>query len=132
MLSLETCINSINQAIKKNSTYTYIYYTKENFKLIKLLKDNNLILMYTFINSKSPIINKILIFFKTGMNNKNIFRYINIISKPSRSIYMNNKKILNNSTNKSMFIISTSKGWLTVDKIKSIGIGGKIILEIEC
>lgn len=97
---------------------------KYEFNLIKFLIKINLIKFVKKNNKNYDI-------FFNYINNKPIFRNIKNISKPSRSVFITNKKLKYISNkHKTLFLLNTNKGILTNLEAINMKIGGLIILKL--
>ena len=80
----------------------------------KNIYDSNIILIYLKYNNKFPAITN----FK-------------IISKSSSKIYYSTRQLWKLKESHGLIVLSTSKGLLSVDSCKKIGVGGEPILIIK-
>lgn len=73
--------------------------------------------------------NKILIYLKYSPDNKGFLDSLKIISKPSKSVYLNYNSICNFSVKKRLFIISTTLGLKNSFFCKKNKIGGNFFFS---
>ncbi|MBY0585380.1 30S ribosomal protein S8, partial [Candidatus Carsonella ruddii] len=119
---MKNYFDSINRIINTyNSGKKISFCNYSNFTMLLL----GIFLEYNFIENYFLLIIKkkkyIIIFVK------NIY-YIKYFSKPSRKIFLKNKKINNLLLNMSLGIMNTNLGLLTFKDCKKIGISGFIIM----
>lgn len=112
-----------NQITKK----TVIFTKEKNYEnLLKLLWNEGFILGY----KKNK--NKLLKIYLKYSKNKPVINSLNFISKPSCRVYYSAKKIWKiNFGNNFLVIISTNKGFKTLNYCKKNNIGGELILVLN-
>ena len=96
-------------------------YTKQIVSIAELLVKEGLINSYSF--SENNIINIFLD--PNGKINK-----IEQISKPGKRVYVKNKWFFKNKSD-SLFILSTTKGYLTHVEAQKFNLGGELICKIN-
>lgn len=94
---------------------------------LNILWDEGFILGYKSCNSD---VNLLKIFLKYKNENP-IISSLKSISKPSRQIYYSVSELWKLDSKKSLIILSTSKGLMTVEKCKHAQIGGKPLFIIR-
>jgi len=103
--------------------------TKITFSLIQILKEEGYISSFEEIEISN--IKYLLICLKYHSQKRQpIITGIKRISKPGLRIYVNKSNLPNILNNLGIAILSTSKGILTNNKAKKLGIGGEVICYI--
>jgi len=103
--------------------------TKLTFSIVKILKEEGYISSFEKIN----ILNKnyLLLCLKyQSQKRQPTITGIQIISKPGLRIYVNKNNLPNVLSNLGIAILSTSKGILTNNRAKKLGVGGEVICYI--
>lgn len=133
--SISKFISCVNQACKKNSIYTVLEFSRINLSLVQLIYRNGLLTHYhinSFFNtSKRRVIKSITLYFKIGYS-YNTIRTINHISKPGRRIYVTKQNVFHKFGKYNFAILSTSMGFFTINEARQLGIGGELLMEIDC
>ena len=91
-------------------------------KLLNILWDEGYILGYTLITSSKL---KIFLKYKSG---KSVIKNIQTISKPSLRVYYSVKQLKKLDI---FLILTTNKGFLTIDECKRSNIGGEPIVMVQ-
>lgn len=116
--------NSSNLKMK----FVKIRTSKFILNVLSILYELGFIAGFKIINLKETLV------FLRYLHNFSVFRNLLPISKPSKFIFISKKQLNYYNFNKrnfnSFFLISTNKGILTDKQCISLGIGGKLILEI--
>lgn len=121
-------IARIRNASNYKLRYTKVRSSTFTFNVLKILYELGFIAGFKILDFKF-----ILVFLRY-FNQFSSFRSLSIISKPSNYIYVSFKQLKFYNFYKynfnSFFLISTHFGLLTDKQCLSLGIGGKLILEI--
>ena len=91
-----------------------------------MLWDEGFINGYTI---NEPYCNKLEIYLKY-IKNEPCIKIIKAISKPGRRIYINKEKIWKLDSSVCLFILSTSRGVLSLSQCKKLNIGGELICYV--
>nr|YP_005090142.1 30S ribosomal protein S8 [Fucus vesiculosus]AVZ00662.1 30S ribosomal protein S8 [Fucus spiralis]CAX12528.1 30S ribosomal protein S8 [Fucus vesiculosus] len=103
--------------------------TKITFSVIKILKEEGYISSFEEIETNNK--KYLLLCLKYHSQKRQpIITGIKRISKPGLRIYVNKNNLPNILNNLGVAILSTSKGILTNNKAKKLGIGGEVICYI--
>nr|YP_010317830.1 ribosomal protein S8 [Silvetia siliquosa]UNH90267.1 ribosomal protein S8 [Silvetia siliquosa] len=103
--------------------------TKISFSVIKILKEEGYISSFEEIETNNK--KYLLLCLKYHSQKRQpIITGIKRISKPGLRIYVNKSNLPNILNNLGVAILSTSKGILTNNKAKKLGIGGEVICYI--
>ncbi|CAN0320209.1 unnamed protein product [Ascophyllum nodosum] len=103
--------------------------TKITFSVIKILKEEGYISSFEEIETNNK--KYLLLCLKYHSQKRQpIITGIKRISKPGLRIYVNKSNLPNILNNLGVAILSTSKGILTNNKAKKLGIGGEVICYI--
>lgn len=95
--------------------------------ILNILWDEGFILGYKISCENSQMFK---IFIRYNSNNP-IIKNLQTITKPSRRIYCSVKQIWKINSNLGLFILSTNKGILSLDKCKKQNLGGELFLIIK-
>jgi ribosomal protein S8 len=60
-------------------------------------------------------------------HNKSVFRYLKIVSSPSKRRYFCLKSISRINSKRNLFVFSTNKGLLTINECKKLKVGGVLL-----
>jgi len=127
MLNILNYINNIKIGTQFKKNWIFLKKTQKlNDILICLLK-HNVILGFREVNLNNSILFRIYI--NKNMNPKNIF-IINSITVP-KTIKVNELLKLNNKFTKSVYILSTDVGYLTIQECISKNKGGVLLCKIK-
>jgi small subunit ribosomal protein S8 len=129
---LSKFISCVNQACLKRSTYATIEYHSLTLQLCKLFFRNGLLTHY-YISHDLHNYNKIVIilFFKYSHEHNSI-RFIKQISKPGRRLYVSKQNVFHAFGKFNFSVVSTSMGFYTLNEVRQLGIGGELLMEIDC
>ncbi len=123
---LSYVINSVNINKAKKSFYLNIKYSSKIFKILKFLKFYNFIHDFK-INKKKikPTCRVYLYSYKT----KNTLFLFKLLSKPSKKVFVSYKslRLLNKKSGSSVFLISTSKGIISITTALKNKISGFLV-----
>lgn len=84
-----------------------------NYKLVKDAKQGTVVLYLKYNEDKTPVI-----------------RGLKRISKPSRRVYANAKKVPTTLNNLGTTLVSTSRGVMTDQEARKAGVGGEIVCSV--
>ncbi len=101
--------------------------TKLTTSLLNILWDEGFIFGYKICNSD---VNLLKIFLKYK-NRSPVINSLKIISKPSRQVYYSASDLCKLDVKKSLIVLTTSKGLLTINECKQTKTGGKLLLIIQ-
>lgn len=101
--------------------------TKLTTSLLNILWDEGFIFGYKICNSN---VNLLKIFLKYK-NRSPVINSLKIISKPSRQVYYSASDLCKLDVKKSLIVLTTSKGLLTINECKQTKTGGKLLLIIQ-
>ncbi len=102
--------------------------SKMKQNIVKLLKDEGFIKGYRYVEDNKQGI--IRIYLKYGQNKESAIKGIKRISKSSRRIYLQAKKIKKFKDKVGAVIISTPKGIMTGEKARELNLGGEVVFQI--
>jgi small subunit ribosomal protein S8 len=129
---LSKFISGVNQACKKKSTYAVVEYNTLNIELSKLLFRNGLLTHYFFYDKLSKYKHKVIVLYFKFSDIHNSIRFIKQISKPGRRIYVSKQNVFHTFGKYNFSVLSTSMGFFTLNEVRQIGIGGELLMEIDC
>jgi ribosomal protein S8 len=107
----------------------FFSFNKSFLKLLKILYKTGLIQDFEVKNTTKKIF-KFIVFLKYSFNT-GCLNTLKIISKPSWSLFLKYKNLIQLSNKKAIVILSTSKGFLTSEECKKYKIGGKIFFYVK-
>ena len=115
----------------KNSSQSYnkeviVTKTKQNIKLLNCLYKEGYIIGYTFSIKNN---NRISVTLKYK-NYKPVIKNINFISKTSKEVFCSLKQLSKQNDNNILYIIFTTKGYMSISEAKLNNLGGQLILKI--
>lgn len=113
------------QISRRNSIYQPK--TKLTIAFLNILWDEGFILGYKISNSDSSLL-KIFLKYKNG---NPVINSIKFVFKPSRSIYYSVSQLWKLDSKKSVVILTTSKGLMTISECKKSQTGGKPLFIIR-
>jgi small subunit ribosomal protein S8 len=103
--------------------------TRINYQLIKLLRAEGLIRQYETVLKDGR--QYIFVYLKYSTNpNSPIIRGLKRVSKPGLRVYVKSNQIPMVLGGQGLAILSTSKGIMTNQKAKELGIGGELLFYI--
>nr|QEM01800.1 30S ribosomal protein S8 [Nephromyces sp. ex Molgula occidentalis] len=114
-------LNTIKNAYLNKKTYIYIYATKYNYTLAKILK------FYKYINNIKIIKNNNKYFLFIDLNNK---YWIKIIGIKFINTFNKFKNLYKLNKYSGLYLLTTSKGIMSLSLAKKLKIGGKLICYI--
>ncbi|WP_259286090.1 uS8 family ribosomal protein [Candidatus Nasuia deltocephalinicola] len=124
--SLSDSINKILIYQKLNLSYVFLSFSKKLINILKILKKEGYINnFYLFIYKINLIIVKIKYYKK-----KPVIKFLKKASKLNLKIYKKYKILSNFMNGLGITIITTSKGVMTCNEAKKIGIGGELICYV--
>jgi len=118
------CFTMIRNAIMAKKENLDVPASNTIKAILGILKQENYIDNFKFIEDKKQGILKIYLKYISG---KPAIRSIKRISKPGLHVYAKHDKIPSVLRGRGIAIISTSKGIMTNNQAKELGIGGEII-----
>lgn len=134
--SISKYISCLKQGSLRNSIYVIVDFTYSNLELTKLLFKHGFITHYTLLNrnygKNLNLLKKVIVIFFKYNGYINVIQNIKQISKPGRRIYIDKQKLLYTYGKNSFYILSTSHGFYTIHELRQLGIGGELLIEINC
>jgi len=123
-------ITRLRNAQMTRNNVVYLYYSKLIINFLKLLKKQGYIVNYEeiLLRAKVKLVRVLLKYNK--QSNKPSITEIKVISKPSKRIYVQYKKIQSFYGGLGLVILSTSKGLLSDYEAKNKKVGGELICKI--
>ena len=121
-------ISRINVSCIGNKVMVRVLNTKFNLTVLKFFISKNLIQNYIILNDR-----EVLVYLRSIKANGYVFKKIEVISKPSKRVYLRSRNYNKNVNFKkySLIIISTSKGLMSIQEALMYKIGGEVILGIK-
>jgi small subunit ribosomal protein S8 len=123
--SLNSMFSLINNASFSNQGEINIKTTKKCLKVLQLLYREGLIRGYTYNKYRTTIYIKF-----TGSTTKPVIKAIISISTNGRIIYANTKVLSKLINANELFLVSTSKGILTLKEALQYNVGGILFCKI--
>ncbi len=124
--SLSDCINKILIYQKLNLSYVFLNFSKKFINILKVLKFNGYIdNFYLFIYKINLIIIKLKYYKK-----KPVIKFFKKVSKLNLKIYKKYKTLSNFMNGLGIIIMTTSKGVMTCEDAKKMGVGGELICYV--
>lgn len=127
--TISDMLTRIRNAIMAKHQIAQIPITKISFAIATILKDEGLINDFEIYKEDNKTYLLLSLKYK-GKSKQSIIRKIKRISKPGLRIYANSKKLPIVLNNLGIAIISTSKGLMTNENAKKLGIGGEVLCYI--
>jgi len=121
-------LTRIRNAVSKKHKNVLIPSSKFKIEIAKILEEEGFINSYELI--KNTKFASIKIDLKYDDKKTSVIKKIRRISKPGLRVYVNKNEIPRISGGLGTSIISTSKGVMTGNKARSIGVGGEILCSI--
>lgn len=121
-----TRVRNANQAKKE---FVDIPFSKMKVSIARILKDEGFIKYYKKVERTKKFGN-IRIFLKFGPKGEKVISNLVRVSKPSRRIYLGKDEIPRVMGGLGIAIVSTSKGLLTDNECRKMGVGGELICTI--
>jgi ribosomal protein S8 len=118
-------INNIKNGQKSNKSFVINQKNNLSVSLLNILWKEGFILGYT-VEEK----NKLKIFLKYK-NSNSVLKYIKVLSKPSNKFYFSSNKLWKLKTNFGTAIVSTCKGFKTLNECKKLNLGGELLIVIK-
>lgn len=128
---LADSISSIKNALMSKHNYVDVDSNSLVFSMCEILKSEGYIEDVKKLESASNK-NTIRVILKYVDESKKepVIKSIKLISKPSRRVYIQSDSIKPVMNDLGVGIISTSKGVITTQKAKELGVGGEYICEV--
>lgn len=127
--TISDMLTRIRNAIMAKHQIAQIPITKISFAIATILKDEGLIHDFEIYKEDNKTYLLLSLKYK-GKSKQSIIRKIKRISKPGLRIYANSKNLPIVLNNLGIAIISTSKGLMTNENAKKLGIGGEVLCYI--
>ena len=112
------------QIAKKNVIYQRNVKNCENF--LKVLWNEGFIIGYEYSKDNKQI--KIVLKY---LNNKPAINSIKLITKPSKRVYYSLKQLWKINPSSGLIILSTTKGILSLENCKKLGVGGEAFIIVN-
>jgi small subunit ribosomal protein S8 len=125
------CLSKIKNGLKAKHEYVDVYSNNLVENVVRILKEEGYIADYRKLEDSGNK-NMLRVFLKYVDENKRkpAIMYTKLISKPSRRVYISADDVKPVMNGLGVGIISTSKGVMTTQKAKKLGIGGEYICEV--
>lgn len=127
--TISDMLTRIRNAIMAKHQIAQIPTTKISFAIATILRDEGLINDFEIYKEDNKTYLLLSLKYK-GKSKQSIIRKIKRISKPGLRIYTNSKKLPIVLNNLGIAVISTSKGLMTNENAKKLGIGGEVLCYI--
>ena len=114
----------VRNAVMAKKTNVDVPASKTIKSILDILKKENYIDNFKLIEDKKQGILRIYLKYISG---KPAIRMIKRVSKPGLRIYVKRKKVPSVLRGRGLAIVSTSKGILTDEEAKKLGLGGEVI-----
>jgi len=128
MALIADMLTRIRNGNMKYKEYVDVPSSKLRQNIVKLLKEEGFIKGYKYIEDNKQGI--IRIYLKYGPNKEKVIHEIKCISKPSRRVYSEAKKIPRIKNGLGIIVLSTSKGIITDKEAREKKIGGEWLYQI--
>ncbi|WP_022670802.1 30S ribosomal protein S8 [Hippea alviniae] len=125
------CLSKIKNGLKAKHDYVDVHSNNLVENVIKILKEEGYIADYKKLDNVGNR-NMVRVFLKYADENKRkpVIMMMKMVSKPSRRVYISADEIKPVMNGLGIGIISTSKGVMTTQQAKKLGIGGEYICEV--
>ena len=121
-------LTRIRNAISKKHEFVRIPSSKFKLQIAKILEEEGFISSFDMVDQdKFKFIN---INLKYNDRKVSVIKEIKIVSKPGLRVYVNKNEIPRVRGGLGTSIISTSKGVMTGNKARAIGVGGEVLCKI--
>lgn len=128
MASVIDMLIRIKNAQLAHSERLLVPFSKNNFEIIKILKDKKFI---EEIEKKKKKVGRSEHFFlEIKLNQAQPFGNLNLLSRPSRKMYAKSREMGKTFSGYGISIVSTTKGIMTGEDAKKQKLGGELIAEI--
>lgn len=121
-------LTRIRNGIKASHETIEVPASKLKTRILEILKEEGFISDFSFIDDRRQGILKV--YLKYYEPKKNMIKGLERKSKPGRKIYLSKDEIPDVLGGIGIAILSTSKGVMTGEKAKKLGIGGEYICAI--
>lgn len=127
-IKLAYLISSINSGLLSKAFSVEVPYSSLNYEVLNLLLKHNLIVSFSFNNSRFTVILRYY-------QGKGVIKRLNLISKLKRHIYMNKSTLQNRTRSGNIsgfYVLSTSNGLITHFESLNLddNLGGEVILKV--
>ena len=121
-------LTRIRNAISKKHEFVRIPSSKFKLQIAKILEEEGFISSFDMVDQdKFKFIN---INLKYNDRKVSVIKEIKRVSKPGLRVYVNKNEIPRGRGGLGTSIISTSKGVMTGNKARAIGVGGEVLCKI--
>lgn len=115
----------------KNGSQSYnkeviVTKTKQNIKLLNCLYKEGYIIGYKFSKQNME---DIVVFLKY-IDYKPLIKNISFISKPNKEVFCSLKELSKQNDNNILYILLTTKGYMSISEAKLNNMGGQLILKL--
>ena len=121
-------ISAMKNGHLSGRTKVFVPFSKFIYKFLLVLKDEGYISEVSLEETDSAI-KRIIISLKY-YRNKGVISDIKVVSKPSRRVYWSVKEFKSFYGGLGLFIISTSRGILSINEARKQNIGGEVLCGI--
>lgn len=120
-------LTHIKNGQKANKSYILHPRNNKCALILNILWEEGFILNYK-ISDKNSNMFEIFLKYKHGIP---VIKHLIAITKPNNRIYCSSKQLWKINSNLGLFVLSTSKGILSLTKCKKKNIGGELLLLIN-
>lgn len=118
------------QKIKLRETNMFPFLSKNDIGILKILYNEGYLRGYTQSFDILKQKNVITVLLKYNLRGEPIIRNIVKISTPGRRIYLSTKTLWQAQSTTGLYILSTTKGYLTDIEARRLNVGGELLLGI--
>ncbi len=124
-------LTRIRNAIMAEHTEVLIPASKIKVNIARILKEEGFIKDYEVTDDRpQPMIRIMLKYVGDGKNREPVLRGLKRVSKPGRRIYVKKEDIPWVLSGMGIAILSTSKGVMTGQKARRLGVGGEVLCYV--
>lgn len=119
-------LTNIKNGQMSNKAIVYQKNKKICESVLKILWNEGFITGYNVLDN-----NKLQIFLKYNNKGTPAINSLKFLSKPSRRLYYSSKQLWKLNSSKTFIILSTNKGFMTIEDCKKKNLGGEPLLIIK-
>jgi len=119
----------IRNGLMVSKPFVVAPYSKMNFEIAKILKEEGFIKDCVVVNEDNPIEKAIKVFLKY-VGNESVIHEVQRVSTPGRRHYSGAQGVKPVIGGLGVSILSTSKGLMTQRKAKELNVGGEVICTV--
>lgn len=119
-------INHLNIATSHKKLFIDVIYTKKNLFFLSVFKKNSIIQTYYVFSKNNNLFIRVYPFY---FKNLSIMKSFKILSSPSRKFFISLKSlsVIKKRSGNAIYLLSTSKGVLSLDQALKLKIGGFLL-----